>query len=433
MEENRQLNERLTDIIYHYTSNIKLLRILETDIIKPNRDSNENWQYVSFARNRNAGMGFPEIFETPVRITFDGQKLNSRFRSRAYDFYHENPKGARIKLDIMTNTDLLNKSSRIFNNTEFEDIIEVPTRTKNKYWNNGILNAHQYFTRIDIYPTTQVAVQTATFKKVTELGIENIVYVYDDLGEFKKQSNKCIPITYWVEKHNMKLTEDRPKIIEEIKCGKEDIISGRWRTMWEESVKDSKLEEYKSPQRQKKPEVLPKNGINPHVNSSKLQTTKNKNHSYTQCSSPSDPGSKESGWRSSKTPGSGSKYLDVDGVEGKYRYADHWHTITIRNFVPRQCPRFKNPDGTISFAIIIRQATNPVHVNNLTPSDKDWQKFRQLFSTYETELLWNNGATINIRAKEIILKIPENYDPGDSVPHQQLCNLLKKYRCAVQD
>jgi hypothetical protein len=198
-----------------------------------------------------------------------------------------------------------------------------------------------------------------------------------------------------------------------IKCTKDDIISGRWRTMLAEA-------------QQQKPKVT-----QPQVNTSKSQATKNKNHSYTQCPYPSDPDSKESGWRSSKNPDSRSKYFDVDGVKGKYRYSDHWHKIIIESFTPRQCPQFKNPNGAISFTIIIKQATNRGHVNNLTSSDKDWEEFCQLFSTYETELLWTNGATIDKTAKTITLKIPKNYDPGDSVPRQQLCELLKKYRCAV--
>jgi hypothetical protein len=135
-------------------------------------------------------------------------------------------------------------------------------------------------------------------------------------------------------------------------------------------------------------------------------------------------------WRTSQTRDSESKYLDKDGVRGKYRYADHWHAFKIKNFVPHQCPQFKNPKN-ISFTIVIIQSTNIEYVNNLVPSDEDWRKFLELFNNYETELLWNNGATIDMRKNYITLKILKNYDPGDSVPRQKFYNLLKKWRCGV--
>jgi hypothetical protein len=455
MEQKAMLNERVSNIVYHYTTRQGLEGILRQNKLEMNGDSTQKMSYVSFGRNKNAVMGYSaDRYWLHVRITVDGDKLNTRFRGKPYDYYKLNTKDHRFSDDRRTNRNPLARNSYMNTMTEFEDRIEVPAGYKSKWWAGGILNFSQYILRIDylvLYRenTVEFTEEYNLLEKIAEYAADcnvlDLIHIYSNKGEFEAQTNENYSLSRFLSvkqdvilnndqynpkgfldddtaEYEFEIESEQPKIIKPkleeqkcdrlIKCSKEDIISGRWRTMLTEKY-------YKSPQQ---PEVSQDDEMNPqNVNI----------HNYKQCSSPRDSKSNKLGWRDSKTPGSGSKYLDVDGVDGKYRYADHWHRIRIKTFVPRQCPQFKNPDGTISFTIYILQAKNTEHTNNLEPSDEDWQKFRQLFSKYETELLWNNGATIDVENGEITLKIPKNYDPGDSVPRQQLCELLKKYRCAV--
>jgi hypothetical protein len=433
MGEKNQINERLSEFLYHFTTMENLKDILAMNLLYFNSESNEKFNYVSFTRNKMGSMGYGYVYQHPVRICFDGNKLNSTYKGGAHDWGYsdEDNKSGRMEQDKKYNVSLLDKESFTNRWTEMEDRIAVPAYTKYEKFgaNVGIPNISNYITRIDIFNNNNIYIRfSALLTLAQKLNIDDRIFIYARKSDFDIQNEKCDTLGGYVKKiilHQMECEKHPNKIIE-VKCTKDDIINGRWRTMLAEKY-------YKSPQQ---PEVSQDDV----PNQSNSQATGNKKHNYVQCSSPSDPFSNkaiknpdgtETKWRDSKTPGSGSKYFDEGGVEGKYRYADHWHTIKIKSFAPRQCPQFKNPNGAISFTIIIEQATNQGHINNFTPSDKDWRKFLKLFNAYETELLWNNGATIDKTAKTITLKIPQSYDPGDSVPRQQLCELLRKYKCAV--
>jgi hypothetical protein len=111
----QHINERLGDVIYHFTEIKKLWGILDSDrlLAEPvvfrqddnDARTNKGMYYISFSSTRSTRVGFPKIMDLGlyrgglVTIVFDGRLLNAKGSGDRFDYYN-NKKHRKNKEDF---------------------------------------------------------------------------------------------------------------------------------------------------------------------------------------------------------------------------------------------------------------------------------------------------------------------------------------------
>ncbi len=93
-----KLFEDVSDIVYHFTKQERINKILETNTIflssvlgtdSDQKINNKYLYYLSLTSSKSTELGFAASLSDKelVRITFNGRLLNSRFKSKRVDYW----------------------------------------------------------------------------------------------------------------------------------------------------------------------------------------------------------------------------------------------------------------------------------------------------------------------------------------------------------
>ena len=189
---NNLITERMSSKVYHYTSIYNVLKMSEEDTIylqsalggTANNSNNGKLFYLSTTRTKYQSFGYSNKFtNNAARIELNGDKLNNDFSGHAYSYWSPN----MGKYGYLKNTMGLNKDKQHHIRDEAEDRLY-----SNK---NSIEPAHKYINRIDIIITDINDKSDENYINLSNLLLgryRNIVFVYDNLNDFNKQSDNTI-------------------------------------------------------------------------------------------------------------------------------------------------------------------------------------------------------------------------------------------------
>lgn len=218
-ESRNLLTERVSSIVYHWCSPQTAVKILntnrfslmnnlfkaaESDIIGT---SHKRMWYMSLTRNGKIGMGgYSNGEHTWVRLTLDGDKLNSRYHTKAIDYWGaEMGKNARYQNARKDGTKIKKPSI----DTESEDRLY----SKKPF----IEDATSYIKVIDIYfdisrydGTRNSFVSTDTVESVVYIALSqsNICKLYTSIKDFNNNKNPISNETLGKWFDNQKETRD---------------------------------------------------------------------------------------------------------------------------------------------------------------------------------------------------------------------------------
>ena len=189
---NNLITERMSSKVYHYTSIYNVLKISEEDTIylqsalggTANNTNNGKLFYLSTTRTKYQGFGYSSKFtNNSARIELDGDKLNNDFSGKPYSYWSpEMGKYGYLKSNLG-----LTKDKQEHIRDEAEDRL-----FSNK---SSIEPAHKYIKRIDIIMTDINDKTDENYLNISNLLIgryRSLVFVYDNLNDFNKQSNNTI-------------------------------------------------------------------------------------------------------------------------------------------------------------------------------------------------------------------------------------------------
>lgn len=190
------LIERTSDRVFHFTSVEAMLKILGTNTIyfqsslastSDNKDRKRLF-YFSLSRNKDTNFGFnsgamSNPTECFVRIEFDGDALNRRYRIKPIDYWQQKSYAARN--DDYGNSLYgkgWNKGRSRHSFFEYED--RIMTNDSEMY------PAMKYIRRIDVY----IAPNNVP-DNISDLATSK-TFFYDNINEFNRQSDKVIENIY---------------------------------------------------------------------------------------------------------------------------------------------------------------------------------------------------------------------------------------------
>ena len=180
------ISERLTSVIYHFTGLSALYNILQNDAIvlrssygRTSDDLHKRKKfYLSCTRQRNGLMGYSH--KCSVRITLDGDMLNTRFEGGPVDYW-----GKTMGKQSYYDKDMNSQIPKIQSSTENEDRL---------YSNEPIIkNAKSYIRRVDVLVKSDLSDKVAlSYAYHTILLGSGLVFVYDNMDDFNKQSKNTV-------------------------------------------------------------------------------------------------------------------------------------------------------------------------------------------------------------------------------------------------
>lgn len=189
--QNNILNERVSSIVYHYCGYVACYGICENNqfvlshIMRGTADGNINktYHYLSLTRQKTRKIGYSQYKD--VRITLDGDKLNSRYKGGPVDYWGTSMGKQYYMQDGNKRGRYDPKQSR----TENEDRV---------FSNDPVIpNASDYILRIDILllPERNGEYHPYYVKLIQEIlktGFHNLVFVYGDENSFDAQNDNTI-------------------------------------------------------------------------------------------------------------------------------------------------------------------------------------------------------------------------------------------------
>ena len=196
------LTERLSDIIYHFTTIPNLYKIIHNDEFllsssyeKAAETEYNQGYYLSCTRTKFSKFGYSR--NRNVRITLDGQKLNQHFGGRAINYWGASMGKNYVMKNISYNPTkeyILRGDDNVMSNVENEDRVFSNEPT--------IPNPLNYILRIDILRSEDFIYNDEADKKdIAQIryiltNTNNLVFVYDNDDDFNKQSNNIVNEEY---------------------------------------------------------------------------------------------------------------------------------------------------------------------------------------------------------------------------------------------
>lgn len=199
------LKERMSNIVYHFTSISNVLRMAEENKIYlqsalegfSNTSKTNKLFYLSTTRTKYQSFGYSRKFtNNSARIELDGDALNYVMKGQPYNYFN----GSLFdngKQYYLADTNGLTKDKQEHVRDEAEDRLFSDK--------SYIPNARNVIRRIDIIITDISDKENPNYLNVYNLLMSHfsqITYVYDNLNDFNKQSDNTI---------NKKFTEDYEK------------------------------------------------------------------------------------------------------------------------------------------------------------------------------------------------------------------------------
>ena len=188
------LFERLTSVLYHFTSIMSLYKILRDDKFVLSTDIEDfesyhpyNHFFMSFTRQKNGKQGYSAGHH--VRVYVDGDKLNQRFAGKPVDYLNAKPRNHR---------------GYVQRDTENEDRLFAKRCI--------ISNAKSYITRIDIYVPNKDLYPLIYHI----LQMFDNVYVYDNEDSFNRYGNDIINSQILEEIQDASIPEDKKASVQNI-------------------------------------------------------------------------------------------------------------------------------------------------------------------------------------------------------------------------
>lgn len=191
------ITEKLTDIVYHFTTLEGLIGILTDDAFHPSFN-----EYISFTRQRSSKIGYAalhnhasnyseEMSRCLVRLTVDGVALSCRYKAKPYSDLKPN----KLYGYAESTKSLAHKEGeKFFNHVESEDRLIVNTYE--------VPNATKYIKRIDIlfregYLDLGFGDEYYNeLEEVADLGYGSSVNVYFDEDEFNKLGSRGVSCSW---------------------------------------------------------------------------------------------------------------------------------------------------------------------------------------------------------------------------------------------
>ena len=180
------VTERLSSVIYHFTSLSALHNILQNDAIvlrssygRISDDLHKQKKfYLSCTRQRNGLMGYSH--KCSVRITLDGDMLNNRFEGGPVDYW-----GKSMGKQSYYDKDMYSQIPKLQSSTENEDRLYSNEPT--------IKNAKSYIRRVDVLLKSNFQDKVAlSYAYHAILLGKGLVFVYDNMDDFNKQSQNTV-------------------------------------------------------------------------------------------------------------------------------------------------------------------------------------------------------------------------------------------------
>lgn len=188
------LQERLSSVLYHFTSVNNLLSIIKEDrfiLSTSYSGSSDDWGgkkkfFISFTRQRNGKIGYSRT--NMVRISFNGDLLNQRFSGKAIDYWGDSM-GKQHYFRKRKEGELID---RFQSDTESEDRL---------FYDDPVIdNISKYITRVDIFwnpdrkwcSSNNALVMLQELFKYNDIKTKLNIYIYDNEDEFNKQSQNVI-------------------------------------------------------------------------------------------------------------------------------------------------------------------------------------------------------------------------------------------------
>lgn len=176
-EIKRVITEKLSSLVYHYTSIESMYKIAKSDKIILNSalsNTSDNFNtkelyYLSLTRVKNNNFGYAYKFsDSGARIEFNGDLLNQQFKGKALNYW------GKDRVNATNNRIQDETEDRLFS-------------TK-----SSINNLHNYINRIDVLikPTSDTQRKYAYYLLKTSL--RNYINIYGNQNEFNKQSEKTL-------------------------------------------------------------------------------------------------------------------------------------------------------------------------------------------------------------------------------------------------
>lgn len=202
----QNLNESLTDVVYHFTSLLSCYKIVKNNAFllqtsMANASDNYNTKqlyYLSTTREKNANFGYARKFlNGGARITLNGRKLGQKYSAKPIEYWgnsmgkHEYYRG---------NSDFKTKQEHVRNETE-DRIFS---------YDNSIRNAFEYIERIDLSIDTDKDEHVFIAYKMLLTGYGSKIFVYDNQDDFNKQSKNTINKTILDSEENYKYLNIQP-------------------------------------------------------------------------------------------------------------------------------------------------------------------------------------------------------------------------------
>jgi DNA-directed RNA polymerase subunit RPC12/RpoP len=185
------LKEQFTRFVYHYTTLDRLYDICTNDEIFLNnkyKDTREEFNfsemyYFCLTRTFDIRNGFPSflgvnpIDGVNVRIWFDGDKLNQRFKGKPVDYFYDSPINKRNFFK-----DNLEQGKKI---PKFHSSVE----TEDRLLSNSPIIKHpkKYMIRIDVLVDPSNDEQMDYLHKLTKTPFWDIMYFHDNQKDFNEK------------------------------------------------------------------------------------------------------------------------------------------------------------------------------------------------------------------------------------------------------
>jgi hypothetical protein len=178
------LQERLSGILYHFTSVNNLLSIVKGDrfiLSTSYSGSSDDWGgkkkfFISFTRQRNGNLGYSKT--KMVRISFNGDLLNQRFSGKAIDYWG----------DSMGKQHYFRKRKE----GELIDRFQADTESEDRlFYDDPVIdNISKYITRVDIFwdpnrkwcSSNNALVMLQELLKYNYLNTKLNIYIYDNVN-----------------------------------------------------------------------------------------------------------------------------------------------------------------------------------------------------------------------------------------------------------
>lgn len=202
----QNLNESLTDVVYHFTSLLSCYKIVSSNTILlqssfANDSDNFNTKqlyYLSTTREKNSNFGYSQRFsKSGARITLNGRKLSQRYKAKPIDYW-----GASMGKQKYYKGNYSFKEKQQHSNGESEDRIFS--------YENSIRNAFDYIERIDILINAQNENHLFLVYKILLSGFGDKIFVYNNPDDFNKQSTNTINNEINSNKDNYKYLDIKP-------------------------------------------------------------------------------------------------------------------------------------------------------------------------------------------------------------------------------